>query len=63
MKAKLISVSLVALLAAGCATEQQNNTAVGTGVGAAVGAGIGALVGNGKGAAIGGAPGAAVANA
>ena len=59
MKAKLISVSLVALLAAGCATEQQNNTAVGTGVGAAVGAGIGALVGNGKGAAIGGALGAA----
>jgi len=59
MKAKLISVSLVALLAAGCATEQQNQTAVGTGIGAAVGAGIGALVGNGKGAAIGGAIGAA----
>lgn len=59
MKAKLISVSLIALLAAGCATEQQNQTAMGTGVGAAVGAGIGALVGNGKGAAIGGALGAA----
>ena len=59
MKAKLISVSLIALLAAGCATEQQNQTLTGTGVGAAVGAGIGALVGNSKGAAIGGALGAA----
>lgn len=41
------------LLLAGCATQQQTNTAVGTGAGAAVGAGIGALIGHGKGAAIG----------
>ena len=38
-------------LLAGCATQQQNNTAIGAG--AAVGAGLGALIGNGKGAAIG----------
>ncbi|OZI77740.1 OmpA family protein [Bordetella genomosp. 12] len=42
-----------AMLLAGCATQQQTNTAVGTGAGAAVGAGVGALVGHGKGAAIG----------
>ncbi|ANY15093.1 OmpA family protein [Bordetella pseudohinzii] len=41
------------LLLAGCATQQQTNTAVGTGAGAAVGAGVGALIGHGKGAAIG----------
>ena len=40
-------------LLAGCATQQQNNTAIGAGAGAAVGAGLGALIGNGKGAAIG----------
>ena len=45
MKAKLISVSLIALLAAGCATEQQNQTAMGTGVGGALGAATGAAVG------------------
>ena len=42
-------------LLAGCATQQQNNTAIGAGAGAAVGAGLGALIGNGKGAAIGAA--------
>ncbi|MEX3693335.1 OmpA family protein [Paraburkholderia sp. BR14263] len=51
-------LATAATLLAGCATEQQNNTAVGTGVGAAAGAGIGALAGKGKGAAIGGAVGA-----
>ena len=40
-------------LLASCATQQQNNTAIGAGAGAAVGAGLGALIGNGKGAAIG----------
>lgn len=42
-----------ALLLAGCATQQQTNTAVGTGAGAALGAGVGALIGHGTGAAIG----------
>lgn len=60
MKAKLISLSIVAALAAGCATEQGTQTAVGTGLGAAVGAGIGNLIGgNTKGTAIGAAVGAA----
>src|SRR5690606_31405385 len=46
-------IAAVAVLAAGCATQQQTNTAVGAGAGAAAGAGIGALIGHGKGAAIG----------
>ena len=55
-----LSVSALAVvLIAGCATPQQNNAAVGTGVGAAAGAGIGALLGNSRGALIGGALGAA----
>ena len=41
MKAKLISLAIVAALVAGCATEQGTHTAVGTGAGAAVGAGVG----------------------
>ncbi|MBO9355214.1 OmpA family protein [Bordetella petrii] len=50
---RIAAVTAATLLAAGCATQQQTNTAVGTGAGAAVGAGIGALIGHGKGAAIG----------
>jgi len=50
---RISAVAAVAALAAGCANQQQTNTAVGTGVGAAVGAGVGALIGKGKGAAIG----------
>ena len=52
----LTKITLVAALtafAAGCANQQQNNTAVGAGGGAALGAGLGALFGGGKGAAIG----------
>jgi outer membrane protein OmpA-like peptidoglycan-associated protein len=61
MKAKLISLALVAALAAGCASEQGTHTAVGTGAGAAVGAGAGNLIGhNKKSTAIGAAVGAAV---
>lgn len=63
MKAKIVTrltvMTVAGALVAGCATQQQTNTAVGTGVGAGLGAGIGALVGGGKGAAIGGAIGAA----
>lgn len=47
-----VAVTVLAF-AAGCATQQQTNTAVGTGVGAAVGAGVGALVGNSTGALVG----------
>ncbi|GAB1577722.1 OmpA family protein [Bordetella petrii] len=50
---RIAVVAAVAALAAGCATQQQTNTAVGAGAGAAAGAGIGALIGDGKGAAIG----------
>ncbi|WP_459614932.1 OmpA family protein [Bordetella sp. 2513F-2] len=39
--------------AAGCATQQQTNTAVGAGAGAGLGAGLGAIFGDGRGAAIG----------
>ena len=65
MKAKLISLAIVAALAAGCATEQGTHTAVGTGAGAAVGAGVGNLIGHDKkstaiGAAVGAAVGAGV---
>ncbi len=52
----LPKVALVAVLGAfvaGCATQQQTNTAIGAGGGAAVGAGLGALIGNTRGAAIG----------
>jgi outer membrane protein OmpA-like peptidoglycan-associated protein len=56
---QIASLALVATLVAGCATQQENNTAVGTGIGAAAGAGIGALVGNRTGAIVGGTLGAA----
>jgi outer membrane protein OmpA-like peptidoglycan-associated protein len=62
MNAKIVSrltvVAVSGALIAGCATQQQNNAAVGTGVGAGVGAGLGALLGGGKGAAIGAGVGA-----
>lgn len=51
---KVTLACAIGVLAAGCATEQQNRTAVGTGAGAAVGAGLGALIGDSsKAAAIG----------
>jgi len=50
---RIAAIAAAALLAAGCANQQQTNTAVGAGAGAAAGAGIGALIGHGKGAAIG----------
>lgn len=53
------SLALAASLLAGCATQQQTNTAVGSGVGAGIGAGIGAIFGNSTGALIGGTLGAA----
>lgn len=48
---KTVSLRIATLVAAsalvaGCATEQQNRTAMGTGAGAAVGAGLGALIGD-----------------
>lgn len=57
---RLSVFALAGALLAGCATQQGNNTAVGTGVGAGLGAGIGALIGGGKGAAIGAGAGALV---
>ncbi len=61
MKIKLLSLALIATLAAGCATEQGTHTAVGTGTGAVVGAGVGDLIGRDqKSTAIGAAVGAAV---
>lgn len=56
---KLALVAALGAFTAGCATQQQTNTAVGAGGGAAVGAGLGALFGNSKGAAIGAGLGAA----
>ncbi|MBB1626237.1 OmpA family protein [Achromobacter sp. UMC71] len=50
---RIAVVAASGALMAGCATQQQTNTAVGTGAGAAIGAGIGALVGHGTGAAVG----------
>jgi outer membrane protein OmpA-like peptidoglycan-associated protein len=50
---RIAIVAASGALLAGCATQQQTNTAVGTGAGAALGAGIGALIGHGTGAAIG----------
>lgn len=55
----LVGIALAASLLTGCATQQQTNTAVGTGVGGAIGAGIGAIFGNSTGAVIGGTLGAA----
>lgn len=53
MLKRIAVVVATGVLVAGCATQQQTNTAVGTGAGAAVGAGIGALIGHGTGAAVG----------
>ena len=53
MLKRIAVVAASGLLVAGCATQQQTNTAVGTGAGAAVGAGLGALIGHGTGAAVG----------
>jgi len=50
---RIAALAVATLFVAGCATQQQTNTAVGAGAGAAAGAGIGALIGHGKGAAIG----------
>ncbi|MDF3832497.1 OmpA family protein [Cupriavidus basilensis] len=64
MKLKLASLAIVAVLAAGCATEQGTQTAIGGGAGAAVGAGLGNLIGgNTKGTLIGAAVGAAAGSA
>ena len=49
----IIALAVVSALAAGCETQRQNETAVGTGAGALGGAAIGAMVGGGRGAAIG----------
>ena len=54
----LIAIAVATVLAAGCATERQTETAVGAGVGGATGAVIGGAVGGGRGAAVGGAIGA-----
>ncbi|PWY49330.1 hypothetical protein DK459_12530 [Achromobacter sp. RW408] len=53
MLKRIAVVAASGALLAGCATQQQTNTAVGTGAGAAVGAGIGTLIGHGTGAAVG----------
>lgn len=53
MLKRIAVVAASGALLTGCATQQQTNTAVGTGAGAAVGAGIGALIGHGTGAAVG----------
>lgn len=53
MLKRIAVVAASGALVVGCATQQQTNTAVGTGAGAAVGAGIGALIGHGTGAAVG----------
>lgn len=42
----LIMMAVAAVLAGGCATERQTQTAVGTGAGAAAGAALGAMVGD-----------------
>ncbi|AZG07784.1 OmpA family protein [Pigmentiphaga sp. H8] len=50
---KIALVAALGVFVAGCANQQQTNTAIGAGGGAALGAGLGALLGNSKGAAIG----------
>src|SRR5690606_31624605 len=49
---RLAAIAVSGLLIAGCATDQQNRTAVGTGAGAALGAGLGALFGDSSEAAM-----------
>jgi uncharacterized small protein (DUF1192 family) len=65
MRQKIIGLSLVGVLLAGCATTSDSTrtkaegTAVGAGIGAAVGAGLGYIFGGTKGAIIGAGAGAA----
>ena len=59
MMTRLTVIAVAGALVAGCATQQGNNAAVGTGIGAASGAALGAIFGGGKGAAIGAGVGAA----
>jgi len=55
----LTTIALATTLTAGCATQQQNETAVGTGVGAAAGAVLGRVIGGtGRSTAVGAAVGA-----
>ncbi|CAM3733115.1 OmpA family protein [Kerstersia gyiorum] len=49
---KLAAAALAAILLAGCASQQQNNTLLGSGAGAALGAGVGALIGDSSKAAL-----------
>src|SRR5690606_23068950 len=49
---RLAALAATGMLVAGCATDQQNRTAVGTGAGAALGAGLGALIGDSSKAAM-----------
>ena len=48
-----IAMMVTVALAAGCATERQTQTAIGTGAGAATGAVVGGAMGGGRGASIG----------
>ncbi|MEN8259357.1 MAG: YMGG-like glycine zipper-containing protein [Pseudomonadota bacterium] len=61
---RIMALTLVIFLMAGCATQGQKakgeGTLLGAGIGAAIGAGIGALIGGKKGAAIGAGAGAAL---
>jgi outer membrane protein OmpA-like peptidoglycan-associated protein len=57
----VLAIVAVGLVAGGCATERQTQTAVGTGVGAAAGAVVGSAVGHsGRGTAVGAAVGAGI---
>ncbi|KLU22322.1 membrane protein, partial [Caballeronia mineralivorans PML1(12)] len=47
MMTRLSVIAVAGALVAGCATQQGNNAAVGTGIGAAAGAGLGAIFGGG----------------
>lgn len=49
---RLAALAATGVLLAGCATEGQNRTAIGTGAGAALGAGLGALIGDSSKAAL-----------
>jgi len=57
MKQFTITLTLIALLLGGCATDSNTTRAQGAGFGALLGAGIGALIGDEKGAMIGAAVG------
>lgn len=49
---RLAAILAAGIFMAGCASPQQNNTAIGTGAGAAIGAGLGALIGDSSKAAM-----------